>query len=107
MPTVRFYDLLGVAAGADVAAAARWPSDRVQGDTGALGVDVDAVTIDLVRYLEAALDFRAIQPGAAADKVGLSAEVIVRNPPEPLIRPLVLSQMPDIAFVLQNTVGTP
>lgn len=105
MATVRFYDLLGIST--DAAAAGKWPADRVQGEVGELIGDADAVTLDLVRYLQTALEFRAVSPGAAPDRVGLFAEVVVKNPPEPLIRPIVLSQMPDIAFYLQNTVGVP
>jgi len=102
MIKVKFYDILGVTD--DLHAANIWPRSRIKSATG---FSVDADPTDLVHYLQSALEFRAVRPGADTDRVGLYAEIIVNNPPAPLIRPLVLTQMPDIAFYLQNTPGTP
>lgn len=98
MASARFYDLLGVSD--DASAAALWPRSRVKSTTG---FSIDADPIDLVRYLQAALKFRAVRPGASSDRVGLSSEVIVDNTSAIPVRPLVLTQMPIIAFYLQDT----
>lgn len=95
MEIVTFYDLLGVATDAD--AANLWPRSRIKSTTG---FSIDANPLDLVKYLQRSLEFRAIHPGASNGRVGLSAEVIINN--QPPIRPLVLTQMPDIEFSLQN-----
>jgi len=102
MTKVRFYDLLGVSnrSDADAAASAIWPRSLIKSVTG---FSIDADPTDLVRYIQSALEFQSIQPGADNDRVGITSEVIVSNPPAPLIRPLVLTQMPDIAFYLNNT----
>ena len=88
--------------------AALWPRSRIRSVTGAIGTDDPT---DLVAYLQKALEFQNIVPGAHAEMpgisspaVGISADVIVKNPLDPLeIRPLVLTQMPDIAFFLIDT----
>jgi hypothetical protein len=116
MATIRFFDLLGVAG--SLAAAELWPREHVQPTTGLLANGDDPQDFQgLMEYLQTALSFRALRPGAAPDqvnaageiiragKVGLSAEVVVKNPINP--GKLVLSQMPDIAFILQDTPDPP
>lgn len=106
MAKARLYDIMGVTD--DISAAAIWSRSRIRSSTGiCIDFDPQADPIKLVRYLQSALEFYASRPGASADKTGLIAEVKVNNPPELEIVPLVLDQMPDIAFYLKNTPGTP
>ena len=70
-----------------------------------------------MEYLQFALAFRAVRAGASPDpddplrtvvspgQVGLSAEIVVKNPA--VVEKLVLSQIPDIAFFLQDTPDPP
>lgn len=102
---MNFYQLLGVA---DASGAAnRWPRNRVQDVLGDTSNDPSHF-LALMEYLQGALQLRNILPGAAVDpggvgpkRVGLSAEVVVQNTGAP--RPLVLRQMPDVAFHLIDT----
>ncbi len=82
------------------AAAAKWPRKTfVPGldDTGNDPADFEP----LLGYLNAVLRFTAVRPGAAADRVGLSAEVTVAAHPSP--EPLVLRQLPNFVFLLRPT----
>src|SRR4051812_10912084 len=95
---VKLFDLLGAAT--EQEAADKWPTSRIWSRLAG-----DA--LQLVRYLQGALEFHAVRPGAAPDRVGLRAEVVVRNPPVPQIVPLVLTQLPNFEFYLLSTAGTP
>lgn len=97
MTKIRFYDLLGVST--DAEAAALWPRSRIK----STGLSIDADPTDLVHYLQSTLEFQAVRPGADIDRVGVLAEVIVTNPPNDSPIPVVLTQIPDIEFYLQNT----
>jgi hypothetical protein len=116
MAAVKFFDLLGVPD--SLSAAELWPRDYVQPTTGLIASGADPQDFQgLMEYLQNALSFRAVYPGALPDqagpggeivrpgKVGLAAEVVVKNPANP--GKLVLSQMPDIAFLLQDTPDPP
>ncbi|HEX6865048.1 MAG TPA: hypothetical protein VF414_19615, partial [Thermoanaerobaculia bacterium] len=106
---MNFFQLLGVSSAS--AAANRWPRNRVQGEVGALGANPDPADFhDLMTYLNEVLSFRNILPGAAVDpagigpkRVGLSAEVVIDNQAVATVPPLVLHQMPDVAFHLIDT----
>src|SRR5215212_7223227 len=102
---MNFYQLLGVVNAS--AAAQRWPRSRVQDVLGDTGTD-PSLFLPLMQYLQASLTFRNVMPGVAVDpagigqaRVGLHAEVEVQNAGSP--RPLVLRQMPDVAFHLIDT----
>ena len=56
-----------------------------------------------MKYLQDALSFKSISPGATPDTVGFYAEIEVNNPPAPPPVPLVIRTMPDVAFFLQDT----
>lgn len=103
---MNFYQLLGVTT--DSSAAERWPRSRVQDVLGDTDTSNPSLFLALMQYLEGSLRFRNVLPGAAVDpggvgpaRVGLSAEVVVQNTGAP--RPLVLRQMPDVAFHLIDT----
>jgi hypothetical protein len=107
MAAITLYDLLGVA-DAPVprdAAADLWPSHLVQGSTGLRDQPDPAETRAIVEFLNAALAFRNVRPGADPDRVGLTAEVLVGLAPSPL--PLVLAAMPDVEFHLLPTSSEP
>ncbi len=53
----------------------------------------------LINYLNTVLRFVGVRPGSAADRVGLVADLVIDAHPNPA--PLVLRQLPDIAFLLQ------
>lgn len=102
---MNFYQLLGVP---DASGAAnRWPRNRVQDVLGDTSNDPSNF-LALMEYLEGSLQLRNVLPGAAVDpggvgpkRVGLSAEVVIQSTGAP--RPLVLRQMPDVAFHLIDT----
>lgn len=106
---MNFFQLLGVSSAS--AAADRWPRTRVQGEVGSLGANPDPADFhDLMTYLNEVLSFRNVLPGAAVDptgvgprRVGLHAEVVVDNQAVVSPLPLVLHQMPDVAFHLIDT----
>jgi hypothetical protein len=94
------FALLGVADPA--AAAERWPRATFLPGLGLSGNPDDVGDYEpLLNYLQSVLDFAAVRPGAAADRVGLAAEVSIRPQPNP--PPLVLRELPDFGFVLQPT----
>jgi hypothetical protein len=102
MSYLKFFDILGVGDAAE--AAAIWPGSRVRPATGELlNVDLNDFQ-NFMDYLQNSLEFRSVRPGAFSDRVGLSAEVIIKNSGKS-IYPFVLSQMPDVAFYLQDTVA--
>jgi hypothetical protein len=101
---VTFFDLLDVATPSE--AADRWPSDRIQPFLGVLGNSGGSFA-DLMTYLETTLRFGNLRPGAAGERVGLSAELWITNPPAPARLPLVLTQMPQVGFHLENTGTVP
>jgi len=80
-------------------AARRWPRSVFLPGLGLVagGDDVEDY-VPLVGYLDEVLRFVAVRPGAAADRVGLVAEVVIEEHPAP--PPLVLRQLPDVGFVL-------
>lgn len=102
---VRFFDLLGVAGEIEPAQAAadRWPAARVK---SVLDPNADLNPVGLMQYLQSVLEFRAVRPAASAARTGLTADVVVSHviagTPRP---PLVLDQLPAIAFVLEDTGG--
>jgi len=106
-----FFELLGVTT-ADQASLL-WPGDHVQPDTGAtLG---DAAFPELMTYLQSALTFRALRPGAAQPgldpdapvTVGLTAELHVTPPPGPPGPTIALAQMSKIGYRLESTGDVP
>ncbi|HEX6104688.1 MAG TPA: hypothetical protein VFZ26_03845, partial [Gemmatimonadales bacterium] len=108
-----FFELLGVTNPDD--ASAKWPQDRVQPDTGGLSPGSETGFPELMTYLQTALEFRAIRPGAAQPgldpdepvAVGLTAELHVTPPPVPPGPAIVLAQMPKIGFRLEATGDVP
>jgi hypothetical protein len=106
------FELLGVTTPDD--AAAKWPKDRVQPDLGELAGG-DAGFPELMTYLESALRFRALRPGAAQAgldpdqpvTVGLTAELHVTPPPAPPGPTLLLAQMPKLGYRLEATHDVP
>jgi hypothetical protein len=101
MSKASFFDILGVTTPA--AAAARWPLDAVHKSTGVSDPDPSDAEA-LVLYLQNALTFTNIAPGAESGRVGLTAEVSV-GPTPPV--PFVLVALPDIEFQLLPTTGAP
>jgi hypothetical protein len=100
---VTLFDLFGVAGLAQpaTAAAGKWPAFRVK---SVLDVGPDPDPTDLMEYLQSVLAFRAVRPAASGERTGLTADVVVSHVgfagPR---RPLVLAQLPNIAFVLEDT----
>jgi len=95
------FRLMGAA---DVAAAAqRWPRGAFLPGLGlSAGGEQPSDYEPLLAYLNTVLRFAALRPGAAADRVGVAAELVILPHPNP--PPLVLRQMPDFAFVLQPNI---
>ena len=83
------FELLGVSNPDD--ASARWPQDRVRPDLGELSPGSETGFPELMPYLESALRFAALRPGAAQPgldpdepvTIGLTAELHVTPPPGP------------------------
>ena len=115
MAAIKFFDLLGVQN--SLQAAQLWPREHVQPTTGLLASGTAPEDYQsFMEYLQNALSFRGLRPGVSPDqagstgdiipgKVGLSAEIVIKNPVNR--GQLVLSLMPDIAFVLQDTPDPP
>ena len=100
---VTLYDLLGLQPTQHAEAAKIWPRSRIKTTLGA-SVDSDDDVKKLVGYLQDVLRFRAVRPGAEGGRVGLVAEVSINNTmPEPARPPIVLTQMPDVTFILLDT----
>ncbi len=96
------FRLLGVANLSD--AAERWPREGFLPGLGLSAGGEDAADYEpLLAYLNTVLSFAAVRPGSAADRVGVAAEVVIAPHPNP--HPLVLRQLPDIAFVLQPNIA--
>jgi hypothetical protein len=96
------FRLMGAAGVAE--AAQRWPRGAFLPGLGlSAGLDAAADYEPLLAYLDTVLRFSAVRPGAAADRVGLAAEMVIEPHPNP--PPLVLRQLPDFAFVLQPNVA--
>ena len=92
------FTLLGAAGVAE--AAQRWPSGAFLPGLGlSTGIDAPSDYEPLLAYLQTVLRFVAVRPGAAADRVGIAAELVIEPHPNP--PPLVLRQLPDFAFILQ------
>ncbi|TDB89410.1 hypothetical protein E1264_08330 [Actinomadura sp. KC216] len=66
------------------------------------GVFADENLQPLAGYLNSVLEFGAVRPGAAADRVGMFAEVAVKPHPDP--HPMALRRMPDLLFLLRPVV---
>jgi hypothetical protein len=106
MAPVTLFDLLGIADGTDLdAAVERWPVHLVQGGPGAREQPDLTEARLLLQFLQGALTFRNVRPGADPDRVGLTAELLVGTAPNPL--PLVLAAMPDVEFRLPPNGGEP
>ena len=111
---IAFFDLLGIDRSATAenqraTAAAMWPADEVQpftGDAFTLG-DPHEANRELMDFLQGCLEFKAVRPGAAGATVGLSAELHITGAALPAPQPLVLAKMPDVAYLLQPTLGVP
>ena len=85
-------------------AAARWPRGAFLPGLGISAGGEDAAEYEpLLAYLNSVLSFAAVRPGSAADRVGVAAEVVIAPHPNP--QPLVLRQLPDIAFMLQPNLA--
>ena len=98
MDELRLFQLLGVdtAANPAEAAATLWPRDRVQDILG-VPTSIDVTEwIALMQYLNDALTFQALRPGASPDGVGISADIRINNATPK--SPIVFRQLPDISF---------
>ncbi len=108
-----FFELLGVNNPDD--ASAKWPRDRIQPDLGDLTGDSDTGFPELMTYLESALRFTAVRPGAAQPgldpdddiTVGLVAELHVAPPAGPPGPTMVIAQMSKIGYRLEATHDVP
>jgi hypothetical protein len=103
---VTFFDILGIDRTLDnlervERASSIWPSRKVHFLLGDIETSVSVGP--LMQYLQDALRFKSISPGATPDTVGFYAEIEVNNPAAPPPVPLVIRTMPDIAFFLQDT----
>jgi hypothetical protein len=100
--STRLLDLLGIPpgplSGRVAAAVARWPASRINHIRGLSG---SPDVTPLIEYLQDALDFRAVRPGAGPEAVGIEAELHITN--GGTTYPLVFGQMPDIGFQLLDT----
>ncbi|WP_437291021.1 hypothetical protein [Sorangium sp. So ce406] len=103
MSRIRLYTLLGVSTPEE--AAERWPRDLVRPFVGVLEGGRDALYRDLMIHLQDALELRGLRPGADGDRLGLVADVHVTPPPVAL--PLVMAQLPEVAFHLRATANLP
>src|SRR5690242_15056121 len=99
------FGLLGTTSLAE--AAEKWPRDPFLPGLGLVaGGDGPSDYEPLLEYLNTVLSFAAVRPGSAADRVGLTADVVIEPHPNP--QALVLRQLPDIAFLLRpNTFDAP
>lgn len=107
MARISLYDLLGVADAVSPRdeVLARWPLDVVQAGIGRQESPDTSAVAQLIVQLDAALTFRDVRPGAAADRVGVIADVQVHSPLP--LRPLALTRMPDVGFNLVATGTEP
>ncbi|WP_327085605.1 hypothetical protein OIE66_25020 [Nonomuraea sp. NBC_01738] len=98
--------LLAILGAADLAEAARrWPRSAFLPGLG-MSIGGPSDYEPLLSYLDQVLFFHSVRPGSAADRVGLVAEMVIEPHPAPL--PLVLRELPDLAFVLRpNAADTP
>ncbi len=103
--------LLGLLGVADLdQAAALWPSRTFLPGLGlSATIDDPGDYVALLAYLDTAVSFVNVRPGAGGDElgaVGLVAEMVIDPHPDP--SPLVLRQLPDIGFVLlANSASKP
>ncbi len=124
MAKITLFHLLGVNNASD--AANLWPRTRIQFATGHLVSGAEPEDYEgLMNYLNNALTFHAVRPGASFDRldldardvlfdsenhrVGITAEFEISHlgiPPADIF-PLVLAQMNTIAFYLLDTDGSP
>ncbi|MCP4002254.1 MAG: hypothetical protein GY727_15195 [Gammaproteobacteria bacterium] len=107
MDELRLFQLLGVdkAENPAKAAAELWPRDRVQDVLGDLSGDDDvSYWQGLMQYLNDALTFHAVRPGASIDGVGISADIRITDATP---KSIVFRQLPDISFHLQQTLSEP
>jgi hypothetical protein len=96
------FTLMGVASASE--AAQRWPREPFLPGLGLTAGGEDPSDYEpLLAYLNRVLRFAAVRPGSAADRVGIAAELVIDPDPNP--QPLVLRQLPDIAFVLQPNIA--
>jgi hypothetical protein len=94
-------ELMG--AGSLAEAAQKWPRTAFLPGLGLVaGGDEPPDYEGLIGYLDTVLRFRAVRPGSAPDRVGLAAEITIDAHADP--QPLVLRQLPDVAFVLQPNI---
>ena len=100
---VRFFTLLGV--GTPAAAAERWPNELLRPFVGQEHGDTSPAYEDLMIHLQDSLEFRAVRPGADADRTGISAQLFVI--PSPLPPPISMVQFPELAFYLKPTGDLP
>lgn len=103
---ITFFDILGIDRTLDnlekiERASGAWPSRKVHFLLG--DIDTSEPVGPLMQYLQDAISFKSISPGATANTVGFYAEIEVNNPPAPPTVPLVIRTMPDVAFFLQDT----
>jgi hypothetical protein len=103
---VTLYDILGIDPSLDnlqrsERAASIWPSRKLHFLPGDIQTD-ESVT-PLMEYLQGALQFKSITPGASADTVGFYADISILNPAIGDPTPLVVRTMPDVLFFLQDT----
>lgn len=103
---INFFDILGIdrtLSNQDriTRAAALWPSRKVHFLPG--DIETDEPVDDLMRYLQDALNFKSLSPGATPDTVGFYAEIEINNPAAPPPVPLVIRTMPDMEIYLQDT----
>jgi len=95
------FGLLGATTAAE--AAEKWPKLPFLPGLGvSAGGDDPSDYEPLLAYLNTVLSFAAVRPGSAPDRVGLTAEVVIA--PHPAPEPLVLRELPDLAFVLQPNI---
>lgn len=107
--TISFLRVLGLddttpadAAAAIETAAERWPRDAIQPFIGEPVGDPDSYE-QLIGYLQSALRFAALRPGASGGRVGLWAELHVVNPSPTTRVPLVATSMRAIGYYLEAT----
>lgn len=104
MAQLTLFDLIGVDNLQD--AARQWPrSTFLPGPGISVGGDAASDYEPLLKHLNKVLHFHAVRPGSAPDRVGMYAEIVIEEQPNP--QPLVLRSMPDLLFtLLPNTVGS-
>ncbi len=105
MAKLTFFDLLGVTDA--LGAAQEWPRDKIGSATGIVTDDSPPSFVSLMQFLQESLSFTGLRSGGDGTRHGFWAELHVEPSILALERPLVATNLPEFAFVLEPTGPLP